>query len=596
MPLFEVDASRPLLVQSGRTPGGGEPGLGTTAHRVVDSHIDGLLGEQIFPVAQGVGPDEPHLLALDATGSPVVVELVAELDRPALTRALDHAGWAGRLTRGELASRYHGGPNAFQRDVASFYDSVPITRSQPGRSSARLIVICQEAGEEILNAVDFLRQPTMPVEVLKMGVVHSQDGRRFVDVSPLVIHPASTPTAPRLSGAAPAEERRGAPAANDTEPESFAEGVKVGIALTGKHPAVAQPGGASTSGTVHESAPAPARPATPTRAARTRADDARAEAARDTAEQPRTRSGRRTAAGAGSLSLPAVRTDVPPVPAPPADPPSAGPAPVPAPAWTAAEATPPAPAPAPERSRRRSRTDRFTRPQQPTPDLAAFTAASAGSAEDLDLAELARRTTTSAASTDTPGLGEDFARYTAPALDLPPAPAPPPPPAPHREPAPWDPPVQRWDDPLNDPAPYGSTQWEPSTPSSWTNASDDLPRLEVPPLEAPSYTPPPERSLYDTAERAPVMLDDEVDGDLIALASTLHQPTLLVWSRPRRRQHFEAVLHPDGVIELADGSRFQHPDHAASAACGTLTDDGWNVWHLGPGGPSLLDAYRARFA
>ncbi|WP_277211261.1 hypothetical protein [Isoptericola croceus] len=571
MPLFEVDASRPLLVQSGRSAGAVEPGLGTTAHRVVDSHIDGLLGEQIFPVAQGVGPDEPHLLALDATGSPVVVELVSELDRPALTRSLDHAGWAGRLTRGELASRYHGGPNAFQRDVAAFYDSVPITRSQPGRSSARLIIICQEAGEEILNAVDFLRQPTMPVEVLKMGVVHSQDGRRFVDVSPLVIHPASTPAAPRLSAAVPQEELHGTSASRGAEPESFAEGVQVGIALTGKQPAVAQPGGTGS--------PDPARGAAPSRSARSRTD-----AARDTAEQApaqRTRAGRRAAAGASSLSLPAVRAELPQDP--------------PAPARRAPAPPPPPPAPEPAPPRRRSRRDRFTsQPPQPTPELAAFTAASAGSAEDLDLAELARRTTTSAASTDTPGLGEDFARYTAPALDLP---------APRvesaasrREPAPWDPPANRWEDPLNDPAPYRSSGWEPSTPNSWTNASDDLPRLEVPPLEAPSYTPPPDHGLYDTAERPPVGFEDEVDGDLIALAATLHRPTMLVWSRPRRRQYFEAVLHPNGVIELSDGSRFQHPDHAASAASGTPTDDGWNVWHLGPDGPSLLDAYRARFA
>ena len=590
MPLFEVDASRPLLVQSGRSAGAVEPGLGTTAHRVVDSHIDGLLGEQIFPVAQGAGPDEPHLLALDATGSPVVVELVAELDRPALTRALDHAGWAGRLTRGELASRYHGGPNAFQRDVASFYDSVPITRSQPGRSSARLIIICQEAGEEILNAVDFLRQPTMPVEVLKMGVVHSQDGRRFVDVSPLVIHPASAPTAPRLSGVAPEGTRRAAASA-DTEPESFAEGVKVGIALTGKHPAVAQPASPNP-----PAAPAPAR-----------------RAASEPAPAPaphRTRAGRRAAAGASSLSLPTVRADAagsqssqssqsrqggqtsdagtPPRPAPAAAPP-----PPPAPP----QPTPPPPAPPAQQPavRRRSRRDRFTsQPQQPSPELAAFTAASAGSAEDLDLAELARRTR-SASSVDTPGLGEDFARYTAPALDLPPAPRPEPATR-RREPAPWDPPEARWEDPLNDPPPYRSSGWEPSTPSSWTNASEDLPRLEVPPLEAPSYTPPPDYGLYETAQSAPMAFDDEVDGDLIALAATLHRPTLLVWSRPRRRQHFEAVLHPDGAIELADGSRYQHPDHAASAASGTPTDDGWNVWHLGPDGPSLLDAYRARFA
>ncbi|ACZ32013.1 hypothetical protein Xcel_3007 [Xylanimonas cellulosilytica DSM 15894] len=192
MPLFEVEGDRPQIVPGPR------PGVGTTAHRVVESHIDGLLGEQIFPVAPGSGPDEPHLLALDASGAPVVVELVARLDDAALSRALDHAGAAGRMTRGQLASLYRGGPQAFQRDVAEFYDSVPVQRSQPGRTGVRLIVICQDADEDVLNAVDFLRQPSMPVEVLRLGLVHGADGRRFVDVSPLVIHPASAPDRPEL--------------------------------------------------------------------------------------------------------------------------------------------------------------------------------------------------------------------------------------------------------------------------------------------------------------------------------------------------------------------------------------------------------------
>ncbi|MDO8149271.1 hypothetical protein Q6350_12610 [Isoptericola sp. b515] len=567
MPLFEVDASRPLLVQSGQTAGSVEPGLRTTAHRVVDSHIDGLLGEQIFPVAQGSGPDEPHLLALDATGSPVVVELVANLDKAALTRALDHAGWAGRLTRGELASRYHGGHSAFQRDIATFYDSVPITRSQPGRSSARLIVICQEAGEDILNAVDFLRQPTMPVEVLKMGVMHGQDGRRFVDVSPLVIHPASDSTSPRLSGPGRPGGENAASAASgsrtEAEPESFVEGVKVGLALTGKSPAVAVPAG----GDGETGAPVPAPHPR--------------DAVGDTAEQPPLRRGRaaRRAEAAGgvpgpsSLSVPQVPTSKqsPPTPVPaPATghgpvppPPSTGHAPVPpAPATGHAPVPPPPSGDGPQVPRRRSRSDRF-RESGTTSDPAPRRRPA--SADDLDLAGLARRTT-SAASPDTPS-----------ALDLPVPGA-----------------GSRNTDPLDSWTPWSETSerdWKPSTPGGWTDASDDLPRLQVPPLEAPSYTPPPERRMYEAAAD-----EDEVDEDLVALAKMFGRPTYLEWSRPRRQQHFEALLHTDGVIELPDGSRYQHPDHAASAACGAPTDDGWNVWRVVPDGVTLLEAYRSRFA
>ena len=93
MPLFEVDAQRPLLVQPDRSPAASAQGVGTTAHRVVDSHIDGLLGEQIFPVSPGAGPDEPHLLALDATGSPVVLRT-------------PHGDAAGRLSDRDPWGRY----------------------------------------------------------------------------------------------------------------------------------------------------------------------------------------------------------------------------------------------------------------------------------------------------------------------------------------------------------------------------------------------------------------------------------------------------------------------------------------------------------
>ncbi|MCK9795155.1 hypothetical protein M1843_15500 [Isoptericola sp. 4D.3] len=174
----------------------------------------------------------------------------------------------------------------------------------------------------------------------------------------------------------------------------------------------------------------------------------------------------------------------------------------------------------------------------------------------------------------------------------------------------------------------------------WSGVEDDLPRLQVPPLEPPRLRTPPSDPLDDGWAPAPhdhgydpltspvppeplgspepfgapepfgtppsfgssqpwappSASDDEVDPDLVALAGTLVHPTRIVWSRPRRRQHFEAVLHQDGAIELADGSRYWHPDHAASAASGSPTADGWSVWRLGSDGPTLMDAYRHRFA
>ena len=603
MPLFEVDGQRPLLVQSGRSQVTREPGVGTTAHAVVESHIDGLLGEQIFPVAPGAGPDEPHLLALDATGSPVVVELVAELDRSALTKALDHAGAAGRLTRGELASRYHGGASAFHRDVAAFYDSVPITRSQPGRSSARLIMICQEADEEILNAVDFLRQPTMPVEVLKMGVVQSADGRRFVDVSPLVIHPASSATSPQLSAttgapstpgvtgdrATPSTPAADTPASSDVEPEIFAEGVAVGLALGGKMPAEAR-GHA-----------APAQVA-PTRAGRRRAADA-----------------------AAPPTPPALPLPVDPGAGAPRE---ALPTSLPGGGTTTRRSAP---------VRRRSRAERFAAAEQAAEQAPTYepVASDAGldSWSDHGTPPVPLPPPGSGAG---PGLGEAFAAVAAPAFDRPapsswsrpepPIPEPrwsgaeddlprlqvPPlePPRlsvpPQDDDRPWEDdtlpraPSRRYDAPSYDPPSFGSPSYDGRSygAPSYDAPSYDAPSYDAPSYDAPSYDPltAPADAWSPEPSGAPVAPDDEIDPDLIALASTIGYPTPVVWSRPRRRQHYEAVLHPDGAIELTDGSRYRHPDHAATAASGSPTVDGWTVWRLGSDGPTLMEAFRQRFA
>jgi hypothetical protein len=172
------------------------PGSGT-ADELVESNIDALIGEQVFTVSIGQSPDEPHMLAIDASGAPVVIELVERLDLPELFQALDHAGAAGRMTRAQLGGRYPGGMGQFQGDITEFYNHVPMKRQLPG-SGARLIIVCREADPLVLNAVDFLRQPSIPLEVLVLDAVDAADGRRFIDVSPLVIEPSSAPDHPQV--------------------------------------------------------------------------------------------------------------------------------------------------------------------------------------------------------------------------------------------------------------------------------------------------------------------------------------------------------------------------------------------------------------
>lgn len=486
MPLFEVDAERPLLVQPPQPAGA----FGTDAQRVVDGNLDSLLGEQIFPVKQGTSDDEPHLLALDAAGLPVVIEVTAELTEDALTAALNHAGRAGRLTRAELAARYTGGASRFQQDVAAFYDNVPLTRSQATArtTGARLIVICSSAAPGIEDALDFLRQPGSPVAVLRLGVVHGAEGRRFVDVSPLAVGRPEP---------APAPERAPVRARETATASDFADGVAVGRALTGKFPVVTQHARSRAerrreleSSTTYGSTPPSA--------------DVTGQLAPVPLDIP--------------LGGPAAEDGLPVLDfVPVEDPLAARPAPE-KPTWSDEPST--------WADRRPAGSGDETR----VPRTSILTRESVRTRESYRTRESI--------------LTHEYAAQHSPA-------------------------TERSYDPLSYQPPAGL---EP----------DPLVGREVAPVPAPG------------AVDVPLGPDD--DPDLVALARALGTPRHLVWTRPRRGQRFEAVLQPDGFIELADGARYRHPDLAAVAASGTATADGWSVWRLGDDGPSLTDAFRAHHA
>ena len=74
---------------------------------------------------------------------------------------------------------------------------------------------------------------------------------------------------------------------------------------------------------------------------------------------------------------------------------------------------------------------------------------------------------------------------------------------------------------------------------------------------------------------------------LAVVASRVETPAALVWRSARRGIDHEAVLSADGYLTLADGRRFTDPSRAADEAQHTQDTDGWRVWRLGPGGPSL---------
>lgn len=82
------------------------------------------------------------------------------------------------------------------------------------------------------------------------------------------------------------------------------------------------------------------------------------------------------------------------------------------------------------------------------------------------------------------------------------------------------------------------------------------------------------------------------DARLVALAAARGGAVVLVWWRRRRDVVHEAMLHADGSIELADGTRVMDPSAAAEIASGSHAPiDGWQVWRIGDReGLSLSDA------
>ena len=155
---------------------------------MVADQLDALLGEHLMPLRVRSGDaDEPHLLAVDASGEPVVVEIVALLDEDAAIRALRHAGQASRMSTADLAAAYGGGPERFAAHLAAFRLTVPSTAllSTFVRGGARLLLVCSHIAPGMEDALEFLLQPGWQVDVLRAEVVGQSDGSRVVELSPV---------------------------------------------------------------------------------------------------------------------------------------------------------------------------------------------------------------------------------------------------------------------------------------------------------------------------------------------------------------------------------------------------------------------------
>lgn len=126
----------------------------------------------------------------------------------------------------------------------------------------------------------------------------------------------------------------------------------------------------------------------------------------------------------------------------------------------------------------------------------------------------------------------------------------------------------------------------PTTPSGPTAPSAPSPQAPQEPAGAEAGVT--HRSSAPVLGAAPTVAAGQASAQALAeVAAAVATPAPLVWRSLRRGINHEAVLEAEGRIRLADGRVFTDPSLAANTVQHTQDVDGWRVWRLGPGGPSL---------
>ena len=548
MPLFDVGTERSPLVVLSRPE---QSAFDADARAVVLEHLPALLGAKAFTIVGGSArPGEARglpsgaTLALDAAGSSVVVVVAPALGQTELAAALGEAGRASRLTRTQLADLYPAGPERFHKDVTDFYESLPVGRwPQPGRGAVRLVVVCAEVAQDAQDALAFLRSAGSVVEVLLVGAVPAEPGRRLVDVSPFAATASGT-AAPVPLGriSAPVLPAR-AVAAQPTGP------VRTSAFGTPSFPPVPAASSAVEMTTILP----------PVRATDYPVYSEPPVEASDQREPPSGRTGRSPL----SAPLPAVELPAPGTPYTPIF--------LSVPDMLAALPERPSDVQVLDQAPRAS-LDLAVAPDDATGYVAGPGEAAAweGSGTGLTGRSAYRASAFIAAKKYIPEKLEQAPRRTpAPVMERVPEVA-------HagRSAAQLDEPVSRS---LDDPTSLSFD--EPGSPF-WADLSAQF--------AGPVRFDPPDRS-DPPAPPAPAELNGPTDAALAALAAELHSSLPLVWVRHRRGERFEALLHPDGTLETSDGLRFADPSWAAISVSGTSGADGWRVWRAGESGPTLAE-------
>lgn len=181
MLLFEFDEGQLFPAQFGRRS---TESIDPEVMAAVRDQVLQLIGKPIFPIqwASAAGShaarSEPNrLIAMDASGQVVSVEVVGALDSIGLVDALARSGRTAALGWVDLADLYPRGAAVFRRDWNTFRESLP-PRPIPG---PRLYVVTNQIAEEVRPALEMLADSG--VEVYEVTQRELVNGRRFVEVT-----------------------------------------------------------------------------------------------------------------------------------------------------------------------------------------------------------------------------------------------------------------------------------------------------------------------------------------------------------------------------------------------------------------------------
>ncbi|MBV7362985.1 hypothetical protein KRX54_00835 [Actinomycetaceae bacterium TAE3-ERU4] len=176
MALFEFDNGRFFPAQFGRPVAEGitEQVFDSIRRQVLD-----ILNRPFFPViwvGEGV---KTRLIALDASGQVVSIQVIHSLNSETMVSALAALNDVRALGWNELAELYPGGQAAFRTRLSEFRAQMPANAS-PG---PRLIVVAAEVKAGLRPAIEVLA--TSGMEVNEVSLREMSNGRRFIEVTPV---------------------------------------------------------------------------------------------------------------------------------------------------------------------------------------------------------------------------------------------------------------------------------------------------------------------------------------------------------------------------------------------------------------------------